>query len=70
MFHVDIMASRRNGRLYTRMTDHLNRRGWQHQTGAIPNFTRRYGAKLLVWHEPHELRERALRSGMGHGSSN
>ena len=60
MFHVYIMASRRNGTLYTGMTDDLNRRIWQHQTGALPGFTRKYGVKMLVWHEPHETRESAF----------
>ena len=59
-FHVYIMASRRNGTLYIGMTDDLNRRVWQHQTGAIPGFTRRYGVKMLVWHEAHDSRESAF----------
>ncbi len=61
MFHVYIMASHRNGTLYIGMTDDMNRRVWEHQTGAIPGFTRRYGVKMLVWHEPHESRESAFR---------
>ena len=59
-FHVYIMASRRNGTLYIGMTDNLNRRVWEHQTGAIPGFTRRYNVKMLVWHQGHETREGAF----------
>jgi putative endonuclease len=50
---VYIMASRRNGTLYTGVTSNLQRRVHQHREGLIPSFTSRYGCKLLVWYEPH-----------------
>src|SRR5262249_8384902 len=53
-FFVYILASKRNGTLYVGMTDELVRRVWQHRTGALPGFTRRYGVKTLVWYETHE----------------
>jgi putative endonuclease len=59
-FYVYIFASRRNGTLYIGMTDNIQQRVWQHQTGAIPGFTRKYGVKMLVWYEPHETRESAF----------
>ena len=59
-FYVYILASRRNGTLYTGMTDDLVRRVWQHRTGAVPGFTNKYGVKMLVWYEQHETRESAL----------
>jgi putative endonuclease len=59
-FFVYILASRRNGTLYVGMTDDLVRRAWEHRTGAIPGFTKRYGVKLLVWYEAHESREAAF----------
>jgi putative endonuclease len=59
-FFVYILASRRNGTLYTGMTDDLIRRTWEHRVGAVPGFTRRYGVKLLVWYEVHESRETAF----------
>ena len=43
------------------MTDNLARRVWEHQSGAIPGFTKKYGVKLLVWYEAHESRESAFR---------
>jgi putative endonuclease len=58
-FWVYILASRRNGTLYIGMTD-LVRRSWEHRTGAVPGFTRKYGVKMLVWFEQHETRESAL----------
>jgi putative endonuclease len=59
-FYVYILASRRNGTLYIGMTDNIQKRVWQHQTGAIPGFTRNYGVKMLVWYELHETRESAF----------
>jgi len=46
--------------LFTSVTDDLMRRVWQHRTGAMPGFTRKYGVKILVWYEQHETRESAL----------
>jgi putative endonuclease len=60
-FFVYILASRRNGTLYIGMTDNLARRVWEHQSGAIPGFTKKYGVKLLVWYEAHDSRESAFR---------
>ena len=59
-FFVYILASRRNGTLYTGMTDDLIRRAWEHRTGVVPGFTRKYGVKLLVWYEVHDSRETAF----------
>ena len=59
-FFVYILASRRNGTLYTGMTDDLARRVWEHRTGAVPGFTKKYGVHLLVWYEVHESRESAF----------
>jgi putative endonuclease len=49
--YVYIMASGRNGTLYLGSTTHLARRAWEHRTGAIDGFTKRYDCKLLVWYE-------------------
>jgi putative endonuclease len=46
--------------LYIGMTDDLSRRVFEHQTGALPGFTRKYRVKLLVWFEQHETRESAF----------
>jgi putative endonuclease len=59
-FWVYILASRRNGTLYIGMTDDLVRRAWEHRTGVVPGFTKKYGIKMLVWFEQHETRESAL----------
>ena len=58
---VYIVASRRNGTLYTGMTDNLLQRIWQHKNDVFPGFTKQYGVKMLVWYEQHDTREAALR---------
>lgn len=60
MFYVYILASRRNGTLYTGMTDHLARRIWEHETNEGSRFTAKYGVKTLVWYEAHESRQGAF----------
>ena len=59
-FFVYILASRRNGTLYTGSTDDLGKRIWEHKTKAIKGFTAKYGADRLVWCEAHETREAAF----------
>jgi putative endonuclease len=56
---VYIMASRRNGTLYTGVTSNLPARVFQHREGAA-GFTRKYGCKLLVWYELHETMPAAI----------
>ena len=56
---VYIVASRRNGTLYTGVTAHLVQRIWQHREG-LGGFSTRYGCKLLVWYEIHATMESAI----------
>ncbi|HEY7997638.1 MAG TPA: GIY-YIG nuclease family protein [Pseudolabrys sp.] len=60
VFFVYILASKRNGTLYVGMTDNLVNRVWQHRSGIIPGFTKRYRVKMLVWYEAHETRASAF----------
>ena len=48
---VYIMASARNGTLYTGVTSDIARRAWEHREGLVKGFTRRYGLKRLVYME-------------------
>ena len=48
---VYIMASRRNGTIYTGVTANLARRAFEHREGISAGFTRRYSCTLLVWYE-------------------
>ena len=51
---VYMMSNRRNGTLYVGVTDDLARRAWEHRSGAIEGFTRKYGLKKLVFAEAHD----------------
>lgn len=48
---VYIMASRRNGTIYLGATSDLPKRAWEHRSGLIEGFTKRYKCDLLVWYE-------------------
>jgi predicted GIY-YIG superfamily endonuclease len=67
--YVYIMASKRDGTLYTGVTSNLPQRVYQHREGAVPGFTARYGCKMLVWYESHErmaeaiAREKQIKAG-------
>ena len=58
---VYILASRRNGTLYVGVTSDLVGRVWEHKSGLVEGFTKRYGVKMLVWYEAHETMEGAIR---------
>lgn len=47
-YHVYILASGRNGTLYTGVTGDLPQRCWQHHNGEGSEFTRRYKVHPLV----------------------
>jgi putative endonuclease len=57
---VYLLASQRNGTLYTGVTSSLLPRIHQHRIGAVRGFTRQYGVKLLVWFEQHPTMESAI----------
>jgi putative endonuclease len=57
---VYITASRRNGTLYTGVTSDIARRTFEHRSGALPGFTRRYGVRMLAYVEFHETMAAAL----------
>jgi putative endonuclease len=57
---VYLLASRKNGAIYTGVTSNLVQRIGQHREGAIPGFTCKYGVKRLVWFEQHATMEHAI----------
>jgi putative endonuclease len=57
---VYILASKRNGTLYTGVTSDLLARIQQHRGGMVRGFTRKYGIKLLVWFEQHPTMHSAI----------
>jgi putative endonuclease len=50
---VYILASARNGTLYTGVTSALQSRIQQHKLGIFEGFSKTYGCKALVWYERH-----------------
>jgi len=63
--YVYIMASTKNGTIYTGVTSDLMKRAYEHREGLIDGFTKKYACKLLVWFEAHddlqEARHRELK---------
>ena len=51
---IYILASDRNGTLYTGSTRELAKRVHEHREGLLAGFTRKYGVTKLVWFEAHE----------------
>jgi putative endonuclease len=60
IFAVYILASGRNGTLYTGITSNLIKRIWEHREGVVDGFTKEYGVKILVWYELTENPEAAI----------
>ncbi|GAC1553663.1 MAG: GIY-YIG nuclease family protein [Beijerinckiaceae bacterium] len=46
-----MMASQRNGTIYTGVTSDLAQRAYQHRQSLVPGFTSCYGCTRLVWYE-------------------
>ena len=57
---VYMMASRRNGTLYTGVTSDLLKRVYEHREGVVPGFTSKHAVKRLVWFEHHATMEHAI----------
>ena len=60
-FFTYIIASRRNGTLYTGSTDNLINRVIQHRERRRDGFTSKHGVAILVWYEVHGSRDAAFR---------
>jgi putative endonuclease len=50
-YYVYILASKRNGTLYTGFTNDLIRRVYEHKNDFIKSFTKKYGVHVLVYFE-------------------
>ena len=57
---VYIVASGRNGTIYTGVTSNLPRRMYEHREGVLNGFSKRHGCKVLVWYEMHDEMEYAI----------
>jgi putative endonuclease len=66
---IYILASRRNGTLYTGVTSDLLKRVWQHKQDLVAGFSKTYQTHLLVYYELHEtmydaiVREKQIKAG-------
>lgn len=52
---VYILASKRNGTLYTGITSNIPERIWAHREGRGSEFAKIYNVTRLVWYEEHPL---------------
>lgn len=53
-YFVYILASKKNGTLYTGSTTNLIKRVWQHKNKVVPCFTEKYNVSILVYYEVHQ----------------
>ena len=58
---VYLLASKRDGTLYTGVTSDLVGRVWEHKQHSVKGFTSKYAVTRLVWYEMHETMESAIR---------
>ena len=52
-YYVYMMASKKNGTLYTGVTSNIIKRVWEHKSGFVPGFTKKYKVDRLVYFEEH-----------------
>lgn len=57
---VYMLASQRNGTLYTGVTGNIKQRVWEHKNNVVEGFTQKYAVHTLVWYELHETMESAI----------
>ncbi|HOG09938.1 MAG TPA: GIY-YIG nuclease family protein [Smithella sp.] len=57
---VYILASAKNGTLYTGVTSDLVKRIWEHKNNLVDGFTKRYSVHDLVWFELHDTMDSAI----------
>ncbi|MBN8586263.1 MAG: GIY-YIG nuclease family protein [Ignavibacteria bacterium] len=50
-YYVYILSSRRNGTIYTGVTNNLLQRMYSHKNNLLKGFTSRYGVNRLVYYE-------------------
>jgi len=59
-YFVYLLASGRNGTLYTGVTNDLVRRVWEHKQKLVPGFTKTHGVDKLMWFETGNSIEGAI----------
>jgi putative endonuclease len=59
-FFVYILATRKDGPLYVGVTSNLQKRIYDHKSGAVRGYKKRFNIDRLVWFERHESAEAAI----------
>jgi len=59
-YYVYMLASGRNGTLYTGITSDLLKRAWEHKNKVVEGFTKEYDVNRLVYYECHDDPESAI----------
>ncbi|MCL2335438.1 MAG: GIY-YIG nuclease family protein [Endomicrobia bacterium] len=59
-YFVYIAASKKNGVLYIGVTNNLVRRMYEHRSGLIEGFTKKYNLKTLVYYEMFQDIDKAI----------
>lgn len=68
-YHVYIMTNKTNRVLYTGVTGDLARRVWEHKSGLVDGFTKKYNVTKLVYAEAYDYvldaieREKQIKAG-------
>jgi putative endonuclease len=66
---IYIVASKKNGTIYTGVTSNLSKRIWEHKEEITKGFVSKYGCKILVYYENFDEmnyaieREKQIKSG-------
>ena len=58
--YIYIMASQKNGTIYTGVTSDLQSRVWQHKNKTFKGFTAKYNVNMLVYYEEYGRIEDAI----------
>ena len=58
--YVYILANKKNGTLYTRVTNNLVRRVYEHKTKAVDGFSKQHNVDKLVFYEEHPTMPNAI----------
>jgi putative endonuclease len=58
--YVYFLTNKPNGIIYVGVTNDIVRRVFEHRSGAVEGFTKRYGLKRLVYFEQYEAIQEAI----------
>lgn len=60
-YYLYILCNKKNGTLYTGVTNNLERRMFEHKNGLIDGFTKKYGLKRLLYFETYQYINDAIK---------